>query len=204
MTLPTDYRYQYGTGCHSDSTWRHSEPVPICSIVGQIQLQPLQQNATGGNCGPNRGTLCTSLRTLAERRSGSGARAPMPSLSGNRAHLILLQAPAAASGRSSIRAGGWARGWLLGPVEPKLLKHMPTGATMSCPFRRGDAGLPRYCGLVAAVSNPFLYPSFLRACISHLTNPQLAPWSTSEGPFMQCKCQQQRGSKRGLTPAPLH
>lgn len=37
-----------------------------------------------------------------------------------------------------------------------------------------------------------LYPSFLRACISHLTiAPTRTMVSTPEGPLMQCKCQHQ-------------
>lgn len=52
--------------------------------------------------------------------------------------------------------------------------------------------LARYCGLVVSVSNPFSCTHLSSVHASHISQLlQLAPWSTPEGPLMQCKCQHQ-------------
>lgn len=100
----------------------------------------------------------------------------MPSLSGNAAHLILLQAPAAASGRSSSGAGGWARGWHSRPVEPKLVEQVcMLVRRWAPPLEEEMRVLPATAGSSSLCQILLLYPSFLRACISHLT---IAPTRT--------------------------
>lgn len=169
--------------------------MPVVLWGHRLKLKRASRTQGDGSRPKSRWCICTSLRTLAERRSGSGARAraraAMPSLSGNAAHLILLQAPAGASGRSSSGgAGGWARGWHSRPVEPKLVEHMHAGATMGSPFGRGDAGP---CPLLRArrlCVKSFSCTHLSSVHASHISQLlQLAPWSTPKGPLMQCKCQ---------------
>jgi hypothetical protein len=163
--------------------------------------------------GPSRGavqrSICTSLRALAVRTSGSRARAqtPMPSLSGNRAHLILLQAPSSCCWR---------------PQHTKSCRPLSASRTEACRvYWRccwcGDEGSlleeeirgQLETRLLSAGSSPIFPP-----CV-HLTSHKLLPNSrhgpTPEGPLMQSKCHlqhQRRGGgeegRRGLTPASLH
>ena len=111
---------------------------------------------------------------------------------GTQQHLILLQAPAAASGRSSSRAGGWARGWHLGQLNRSSSNICMLVRRWAPPLEEEMRVLPATAGSSSLCQSlSCTHHSSVHAYhISQLL--QLAPWSTTEGPFMQSRCQQHR------------